>query len=402
MTNKPGGTATIPFARSGSGQTALVFIHGFLDSGRVWDRVIEGLGPQETQKITFDLPGMGALSGESGPFSLRGYAEQVIALLDTVAVPVVLIAQSMGAQIAELVAVARPKQVSGLVLVTPVPLPGVHAPDEAVAPFKALGDNLDAQRQARLMLSPNLTVADADILTELGRGVTASTVVQLVDAWNGGVSDAGAESHYQGPVLIVRGEADPFVTAEITGAIAQRFKNSVVETLNSAGHWAHFEAADELAALINDFAAQKAWSSTAADWKNAFAEKSASAFEEAFAEDVVLEAATLLKPVVGRENVKHVMEAASKIYERLEFTHSAKEGSRQYVEWEAGAFGGVAFKGVTVISRNEAGQIANVAIHHRPLGGSLIFSYNLGQRLKGLVDSAHFATAENLPEELRK
>ena len=54
------------------------------------------------------------------------------------------------------------------------------------------------------------------------------------------------------------------------------------------------------------------------------------------------------------ENVKLVMEAASNIYESLEFTEQAAHGLRQYVEWKARAFAGVAPLGVTVITRNDA------------------------------------------------
>ena len=46
---------------------------------------------------------------------------------------------------------------------------------------------------------------------------------------------------------------------------------------------------------------------------------------------------TLYRLVSGRENVKCVMEAASKIYENLKFTEQAADG-RQYVEWKAHAF----------------------------------------------------------------
>jgi hypothetical protein len=78
-------------------------------------------------------------------------------------------------------------------------------------------------------------------------------------------------------------------------------------------------------------------------------------------------------PVSGRENVKRVMEAASKIYESLQFTDQAVDGRRQYLEWKARAFGDIGMSGVTVITRNEAGAIAHLAIHHRPLGGALRF-----------------------------
>jgi hypothetical protein len=78
-------------------------------------------------------------------------------------------------------------------------------------------------------------------------------------------------------------------------------------------------------------------SNGAADWKGAFAKRNATAFANALADGVVLEAAVLFKPVRRRENVTHVMEAASNIYESLEFTGQTVDGSRQYVEWKGHA-----------------------------------------------------------------
>ena len=126
------------------------------------------------------------------------------------------------------------------------------------------------------------------------------------------------------------------------------------------------------------------------DWKDAFAKRSASAFAAALAEDVTLEAASLFKPINGRENVKRVMEVGSRIYESLIFTESTADGRRQYLEWTARAFGGVEFEGVTVITRNEAGAISRIAIHHRPLGALLRFSAEIGERLRGVIDPSHF------------
>ena len=52
---------------------------------------------------------------------------------------VIVVGQSLGTQVAELVAADHAEQVDGLVLLTPVPLGGTRLPDEAVAPFRALG-----------------------------------------------------------------------------------------------------------------------------------------------------------------------------------------------------------------------------------------------------------------------
>lgn len=70
-------------------------------------------------------------------------------------------------------------------------------------------------------------------------------------------------------------------------------------------------------------------------WTEAFGKKSADAFEQAFAEDVVLEASVLLRPIEGIDQVKTVMAAACGIYEALTFTQETTHGPRTYLEWKA-------------------------------------------------------------------
>jgi hypothetical protein len=140
---------------------------------------------------------------------------------------------------------------------------------------------------------------------------------------------------------------------------------------------------------------------SAADYEAAFAQRSASAFAAAFCRGRGLGAAGMYWPVSGRENVKRVMEAASKIYESLQFTNQAVDGRRQYLEWKALAFQGIGMSGVTVVTRNEAGAISHVAIHHRLLGGALRFSAEMGQLLQGVIDASHFLAAEDLPRTAR-
>ena len=122
----------------------------------------------------------------------------------------------------------------------------------------------------------------------------------------------------------------------------------------------------------------------------AFERKSAEAFAQVFAPDIVLEASTLARPVEGLEQVKTVMGAASKIYKSLIFTHEAANGQRNYLEWEAQAFGEKRLFGITVLTKNDEGKIVRVAIHHRPLNLALKFSVELAQRLRGKVDASLF------------
>ncbi|SER46484.1 SnoaL-like domain-containing protein [Lentzea xinjiangensis] len=128
------------------------------------------------------------------------------------------------------------------------------------------------------------------------------------------------------------------------------------------------------------------------DWTDAFAEKSSAAFGAAFAEDVVLEASVLRRPITGRRQVAHVLEVASGIYESLTFEHQTVDGDRTYLEWEAVALGGTVLRGVTVLTRNSGGLVTRAAIHHRPLDAVLAFSAEVARRTSGVVEASYFAS----------
>lgn len=128
-------------------------------------------------------------------------------------------------------------------------------------------------------------------------------------------------------------------------------------------------------------------------WTEAFRKRSADEFEKAVAQNVTLEASVLLHPVQGIEQVKTVMGSASQMYEELVFTQEATNGPRTYLEWEGRAVGTQLF-GITVLSKNDEGEIVDIAIHHRPMNGAIKFSAELGKRLRGKVDASHFFAEE--------
>ena len=372
----------------------LVFVHGFLDGAAIWEEVVAELGERAAGALCVDLPGMGARAGEHGPFSLDSLAEDVAKQVRSLARPVVLVGQSMGAQVAELVAGRLPDEVRALVLLTPVPLAGPGLPDEAMKNFHALGGNPEAQRGLRRQLGVRLDDEKLEKLGRLGDGVEAAAVGAFADLWNRGHGLGAERSLYRGPVLIVSGELDPFVTAEmISNAVVPRFEGPAVATVGEAGHWPHAEQPKAFAGVLAEFLVATGAVPAAQGWTRAFEEKSSTSFGEAFASDVVLEASVMRRPVVGAEQVKTVMGVASGIYEALVFTQQASSGLRTYLEWEAQAFGGEKLSGITVLTRNEEGKIVRAAIHHRPLAGALKFSAEIGRRLKGKVDDGLFFDA---------
>lgn len=125
-------------------------------------------------------------------------------------------------------------------------------------------------------------------------------------------------------------------------------------------------------------------------WTQAFADKSEDSFADAFADNVILEASVLVRPIEGRDCVKSVMATASNVYEALTFTHQVESAQQTYLEWEAKAFGGQSLSGMTILTKNSDGLIVHIAIHHRPLDAVLNFSIEMRERLKGEIEPDYF------------
>jgi pimeloyl-ACP methyl ester carboxylesterase len=389
----------IAFRRQREGERAIVLVHGFLDDQHVWEKVVGELKTPGFETVQLDLAGCGERAGASGPFTYERFVADVGVVVDAVGKPFVIVGHSMGAPIAELVAAARPRQALGLVLLNPMPIDGMRLPYEAVEPFRWLGGNPLAQRGVRRQLAAGLSDADLDRLVESGSLVRPEVVPALVDCWKSGLPGVADKSAFSGPVMILLGSDDGLVTAELASAsVSPRFASVKTVAIDGAGHWPHVERPSAVAGQLDEFLAQTLSAGagiTTAEvrpqgWTDAFASKSAERFGAALADDVVLEGTNLRRPVEGREQVMRVMSTACGIYDSVLFTHEASNGPRTYLEWEATAFGGLELRGVTVLTKDDSGQVVRAAIHHRPLGAALRFSAELGKRLAGVVDLSYF------------
>ena len=172
--------------------------------------------------------------------------------------------------------------------------------------------------------------------------------------------------------------------------ITPRFPHARQAVVEGGGHWLHVEYPDEVAAMIVEFNEAIVGEQQAAGWRRGFADQSQTAFADEFADDIVLEATTLAKPVEGKQQVATVLATASSIYESLEFTAEAHSGSTTYLQWRATAFGGTEIKGITVLERDARGKVVAAAIHHRSLEAVLRFSAEIRDRLAGVITADHF------------
>jgi hypothetical protein len=271
-----------------------------------------------------------------------------------------------------------------------VPLGGTRLPDEAVAPFRALGGDRDAQRAARSQLSPALAEGQLDRLIGSGASASPDVVARYVDIWNNGVSEAPVISEYTGPVLVIRGGADGFVTKQLVDTIVPHFPGAREKAIDRGGHWLHVEQPDAVAEILLEFSDDITNTTMASGWRQGFAEQSQSTFADEFADEVVLDATTLAKPVKGKELVAQVLATASSISESLEFTAEAHDGLKTYLQWKATAFGGMQIRGITILDRDASGKVVAAAIHHRPLGAVLRFATEIRNRIASAIPADHF------------
>ncbi|MEJ7685394.1 MAG: alpha/beta hydrolase [Segetibacter sp.] len=196
------------FARSGSGDLALVFLHYFGGSSRTWSKVINKLNG-EFRCIAVDLQGFGKSPSLGKGLSVSDSAQSVADLITTLQLKrYVLIGHSMGGKITLSLASRRPFGLESLVLIAPSP---------------PTPEPMDAKERAQLMAAYNnrsaLTkiinsitskpLSDIEINNLVNDNVRASEIGWKSWIEYGSQEDISLEvSNINVPVLVISGQCD--------------------------------------------------------------------------------------------------------------------------------------------------------------------------------------------------
>jgi pimeloyl-ACP methyl ester carboxylesterase len=246
-------------SRDGDGTGTVVFVPGYQDTAALWDELIDRLPTPGWCARAVNLRHVDdAEPGRRGAI-LEGYRDQVLDVihdLDPAARrPLVVVGQSMGAQVAELVAVARPNVLVGLVLITPVPLAGYPLTPEQAAHFgDAAHDRTVAAAAAnRRALLVNDSARVMRTLVSATIATPPVTAAQQLDAWASGHPLGDQPSTVSAPVLLIDSD-DTFSTVElIRDAVATRFADTRTAHVAGAGHWPHVEQPVAVTQILTRF-----------------------------------------------------------------------------------------------------------------------------------------------------
>jgi len=246
-------------SRDDNGTGTVVFIPGYQDTAALWDEVIDRLPTAGWCARAVNLRHVDNPDPGRRGAILEGYRDQVLDILHdidpTARRPLVVVGQSMGAQVAELVAAARPSITAGLTLITPVPLAGYPLTPEQAARFgHAAHDRTVASAAAnRRALLVNDSPRVIRTLVSATLATPPVTAVQQLDAWAAGHPLGDQPSTVSAPVLLMDTE-DTFSSVElIRDLVAPRFADARTVHVAGAGHWPHVEQPAAVVQILDNF-----------------------------------------------------------------------------------------------------------------------------------------------------
>ncbi|CAO5170996.1 putative hydrolase [Frankia sp. AiPs1] len=265
----------------------LVCVHGLGGSYHNWLRLAPLLTPT-ARVLALDLTGHGRTPGAGRPCDVRGNQRLLGRFLaEVLAVPPVLVGNSMGGMISLRQAGLHPDSVAGLVLVNPaLPLPRGAYPDPvtlamfAVLFVPGLGATLLARRRtrrspldlvqeslARLCGDPSRVPPDTVAMMERAqreqgetRGADAAFVTaarSVVTAMARRTPLTGFQRTVAAPTLLLHGAGDRLVPVAVARQAARRRPDWRVEILDGLGHIPMIEDPRTTATLITDWLARQ-------------------------------------------------------------------------------------------------------------------------------------------------
>lgn len=233
------------------GEPALVFLHYFGGSGRVWDGVVAQLGT-DYEAAAPDLRGFGSAGSMPGPYTLGAYAEEVEDLIHRRGFErTILVGHSMGGKIALSLAARRPAWLAGLVLVAPSPpTPEPMSEADRAGMLAGYGQPAAALATARKIVARPLAPALlAQVVEDMLRSAEPAWAAWLQEGSREDIS-AGV-GRLSVPAVVVSGTQDKTIpTSVLASEVLPRLERGRLVTIPDAGHLLPLEAADEVAGLV--------------------------------------------------------------------------------------------------------------------------------------------------------
>jgi len=226
---------------------ALVFLHAFPLSRRMWELQWESLAPGR-RLLRFDDRGFGESPPTGGILTMERIADDAVGLLDHEGIAkAVVCGLSMGGYAALALARRHPGRLAGLVLADT--RAGADSPEaragrsQLAERIRREGSAVAAEMLPRL-LGATTRARHPELAEELRGWIAANPPAGLCDALAGlaARADSGPElSRIAVPTLVVCGEEDELTPPEESRRMAEAIPGARLELIPEAGHLASLE-----------------------------------------------------------------------------------------------------------------------------------------------------------------
>ncbi|MXP63176.1 alpha/beta fold hydrolase [Roseomonas sp. M0104] len=228
---------------------ALLLLHSIGTTQNVWDPQAEALA-RRFRVIRPDLRGHGLSGVSPGEYSMRGLAQDAVALLDALGVAQAHVAGlSIGGRVALQLAADAPDRVASLLLIdTALDFPDPVTWQARIEAVRAGGTQVLADAvMPRWVAHPEAPAGEGLrwMLLRTDRTGYAAAAAALRDARADEVL-----GRIRAPATVMIGELDPVVPAEATAALCAAIPGARLVTLPGTRHIPNYEAPEALAAAM--------------------------------------------------------------------------------------------------------------------------------------------------------
>lgn len=249
------------YEEAGSGP-AILLVHGFPLDHRIWDDQVKQLSSR-FRVIAVDLKGFGK-SASTEAFTIDSMADELAEFISAVnATPAVVAGLSMGGYISFSLAVRHPEIMKGLAIVCSKAEADTPAGREARQKMAELAQTQGAKPVAEQMMPKmfcETTYKNRPELVEKLRGIMEAspptTIANACFAMRDRVDRTPDLPKLAMPVMIILGEKDSIIPAEMGKAMALACRQGALKLIPGAGHLATMEEPAVVSQVLADFASR--------------------------------------------------------------------------------------------------------------------------------------------------
>jgi non-heme chloroperoxidase len=242
-------TTELHYRDLGAGSPVL-FVHGWMASGRVFDRMLPLAG---LRCVVPDHRGTGSSKTSGTDESVERLGRDMIAVADAAGLTsFAIVGHSMGGQLAQWIASEIPERITALVLINPVPASGIELPPEATGLFSTSGGDRGKQGTILDLACKELTPADREFLLDEAIQIEPARIARMFATWSG-ASFAQRLSAIRARTLVIATN-DPFLPPEfLRNTIVDKIAGAKFHLLAGPGHYPVVERPAELGGVVSTF-----------------------------------------------------------------------------------------------------------------------------------------------------